>query len=116
MRASYLGCWVIVMVAVNGHAQSSLHDFSKTRSAHFVDQQSKVQAYSAFRQQPISFVDDKGITIFMMGLSPGGIPIYLTTLNALAAVTTNVVQLRAGGAVGLDLQGKGMLIGVWDGG
>ena len=52
----------------------------------------------------------------MIDVSPSGVPVYLTTLNAGAAITTGAVQFAASGNLGLNLQGEGMLVGVWDGG
>ena len=43
-------------------------------------------------------------------------PIYRTTDNALAAIGTGTNHLQPGGSMGLNLDGTGMLVGVWDGG
>ena len=45
-----------------------------------------------------------------------GKPIYVSTDNADASNATKTNQLQVGGALGLDLDGTGMLVGVWDGG
>jgi len=45
-----------------------------------------------------------------------GKPIYVSTDNADAAIATKTNQLQVGGALGLDLDGTGMLVGLWDGG
>jgi len=43
-------------------------------------------------------------------------PIYYTTDNAGAALTTRANRLNTGGSLGLQLDGQNMTIGVWDGG
>lgn len=43
-------------------------------------------------------------------------PIYKSTENLNAARSTKTVNLWTGGSLGLDLDGDGMTIGVWDGG
>jgi hypothetical protein len=43
-------------------------------------------------------------------------PIYYTTFNAGAAITTRANRLNTGGSLGLQLDGQNMTIGVWDGG
>lgn len=43
-------------------------------------------------------------------------PIYRTTDNNLAALATGTNHLQEGGSMALDLDGTGMLVGVWDGG
>jgi len=43
-------------------------------------------------------------------------PIYFTTDNVGAALTTRANRLNSGGSLGLNLDGQDMIIGVWDGG
>jgi subtilisin family serine protease len=45
-----------------------------------------------------------------------GKPIYKSTDNLNAARATKTTHLQPGGSLGLDLDGSGMTIGVWDGG
>lgn len=45
-----------------------------------------------------------------------GMPIYNTTYNLNAAKTVRADKLYLNGGLGLDLQGQGMFVGVWDGG
>ena len=45
-----------------------------------------------------------------------GKPIYRSTDNLEAARATKTVELWVGGSMGLDLDGTGMTVGVWDGG
>lgn len=44
------------------------------------------------------------------------LPIYKSTFNLNAARATKVTHLQVGGSLGLDLDGTGITIGVWDGG
>ncbi|HEX5171479.1 MAG TPA: S8 family serine peptidase [Cyclobacteriaceae bacterium] len=77
-------------------------------------QKAKAEAYSRAHNVPLSFRDLNGNYIYLIGVDDFGVPIYRTTLNAGAAITTGVNQLRTGGSLGLNLEGEGMLIGVWD--
>jgi hypothetical protein len=45
-----------------------------------------------------------------------GKPVYKTTFNAQSAIVSRTNFVQPGGALGLDLDGDGMYIGVWDGG
>ncbi|WP_299336918.1 S8 family serine peptidase [uncultured Psychroserpens sp.] len=45
-----------------------------------------------------------------------GKPQYTATYNNEAALATRTSDLQVGGALGLDLDGTGMTVGVWDGG
>jgi subtilisin family serine protease len=112
-------CCVAGLLSFNSKAQSdsvTLFTFSKARSAHFAEQQRNVTTYAQSHNQPVFFKDENGNPVYMVGITASGLPIYWTTLNADAAVTTNVVSLRSGGTAGLNLLGEGMRVGVWDGG
>ncbi|MCG8475955.1 MAG: GEVED domain-containing protein [Cytophagales bacterium] len=58
----------------------------------------------------------EGRTLELQGITPDGYPIYYTTFNAGAAVTSRADQLYTGGGLGLSLHGENMTAGVWDGG
>ncbi len=51
-----------------------------------------------------------------MRLSPEGLPIYYSTNNVDAAKSTRTNHLNTGGSLGLNLNGQGMTVRVWDGG
>jgi hypothetical protein len=44
------------------------------------------------------------------------LPVYVSTTNRIAAISTATLGLLPGGATGYDLSGEGMIIGEWDGG
>ncbi len=109
----------IILFSGVGYAQRdtiTLPSLARARSAHFMSQQVKVKAYAEAHHSPLSFKDEKGNSARLIDITPSGLPVYLTTLNAGAAVTTGASQLGNGGALGLNLQGEGMLVGVWDAG
>lgn len=54
--------------------------------------------------QELQYLDEKGL------------PVFYQTLNSGAAITTRTNALYQNGALGLSLSGKGMKVGVWDGG
>lgn len=45
-----------------------------------------------------------------------GVVLYKSTYNLLASRATKTSHLQTGGSLGLDLDGDGMTVGVWDGG
>ena len=66
-----------------------------------------------FLEKPIEVSD--GIW-FLGGKSPDELDLKTTHSNLNAADTTNTDQLWAGGGLGLNLDGSGVKVGVWDGG
>lgn len=49
-------------------------------------------------------------------LSPTGRPVYNKTLNLNSARTISTDKVWEGGGLGLDLDGAGVVVGIWDGG
>lgn len=64
---------------------------------------------------PIRTVDSNRITEIAF-LDDFGTPVYRTTTNTDAAVSTQTDQVHSGGGAGYDLNGENMTIGEWDGG
>lgn len=52
----------------------------------------------------------------LMDLTPAGLPIYYSTTNSNAAISTRANYLNTGGGLGLNLNGLNMVPRVWDGG
>ncbi len=52
----------------------------------------------------------------LVGVFPSGEPIYYATENPQGAITTRTDRVHTGGGAGLDLNGEGMIAGIWDGG
>lgn len=52
----------------------------------------------------------------LMFLLADGTPIYYETTNLGAGITARVDRINSGGSSGLNLDGNGMEVGVWDGG
>ena len=63
---------------------------------------------------PMVFSNSLGNNIYLIGVDKFGLPVYLTTLNAGAALTTSAHELKTGGSLGLNLEGSGMMVGIWD--
>ena len=65
---------------------------------------------------PIRVVYDDGTVWEIRRISKLGQPEYYTTYNLDAAKTTSTDKLWKDGGLGLDLDGTGIVVGVWDGG
>lgn len=64
---------------------------------------------------PLSFKDENGNTNILFSFE-GENPIYKVVDNFGSARTARVNLINSGGSMGLNLNGQGMNIGVWDGG
>src|SRR5690606_18400709 len=53
-------------------------------------------------------------TALFQYMDGAGHPVYYTTFNINAANTTGASSLQSGGELGLDLSGKGMVVGIYD--
>lgn len=65
---------------------------------------------------PVRVVYDDGTILEIRRISKLGQPEYYITHNLNAARTTSTDRLWQGGELGLDLDGDGIVVGVWDGG
>ncbi|UPQ80646.1 S8 family serine peptidase [Flavobacterium azooxidireducens] len=70
----------------------------------------KANQLEVFKKNADGSVDE------LMGLFPDGKPKYFSINNINAAISTRANQLHSGGGLGLNLNGQGMIGGVWDGG
>ncbi len=63
-----------------------------------------------------TIVEEDGKYAELQRLAPDGSPIYYTTFNVDASVSTRTNHLNIGGSLGLSLDGQNMTAHVWDGG
>jgi subtilisin-like proprotein convertase family protein len=80
------------------------------------EQKEKAVAVAKAKNWPIYTVKDDGSVSELMKLTPEGLPIYYTTNNVDAARSTRTNHLNTNGSLGLNLNGQGMTVRVWDGG
>jgi subtilisin-like proprotein convertase family protein len=76
----------------------------------------KAVAAALAKGWPILTVKEDGSISELMKLSPEGLPIYYSTDNVNAAKSTRANHLNTNGSLGLNLNGQGMTVRVWDGG
>lgn len=50
----------------------------------------------------------------LVDVSASGMPIYIQSDNAQVATSLRVDGLRSGGGLGLNLEGSGIEVGIWD--
>lgn len=114
MRSPFLCALCFFIYGALAQAPDSrLIQVKQSANQQFSDRQNKARAFAIARQIPLEFNSAEGRHYLLVDVQ-NGIPVYWSGLNSEAAVTTNVVNVRTGGAVGLNLEGEGMTIGVWD--
>lgn len=115
--------WIVCVFLLAGQA----HAQQQTNKARLMElAQEYTRQYEAARERVAQYAAAKGIStrrelpngkiIEIVDVTPDGQPIYRETKNAGAAATIGTNQLHPGGSLGLSLTGKGMVVGVWDGG
>lgn len=72
--------------------------------------------YTARRTGVAERIETEDGTVYQLMRFINGMPEYYTTLNARAAVSTATNHVQEGGRTGLNLTGKGMIVGEWDAG
>ncbi len=76
----------------------------------------EVKRYALLNNIPIRYEDDFGVLKEIQFISEEGIPIYFTTFNVDAAISTRANYLNSGGGLSLDLNGDDLISHVWDAG
>jgi len=75
---------------------------------------SRARTYAEEKKTPLSYRNTNGNLVLMTGMDDAITPRYVSVYNAGAAITTGAAKLHQGGGLGLDLEGEGMTVGVWD--
>ncbi|MFN8343022.1 MAG: S8 family serine peptidase [Cyclobacteriaceae bacterium] len=105
-----------LLAAMTAAAQRNHGQWAARMTAQYTRQHAAAVEWAARHGKPVRFTDPAGRVFVLDHLDATGHPVYLVTLNQASAVTTNVVQLRPGGSAGINLFGKDMTVGVFDGG
>jgi len=88
-------------------------EFYRKRSQ---EEKRKAVAKALEKNWPLRIEKPDGTVSELVKLSPEGFPIYYRTDNVNAAKSTRTNHLNTGGSLGLNLNGQGMTVRVWDGG
>ena len=63
---------------------------------------------------PLTLLMNHGRTAEFQFIDEAGTPVYYSNFNVNAAVTTGASAMQQGGELGLDLSGRGMVVGIYD--
>lgn len=96
--------------------QKNLERLAQEENQLYIKAFNRAQRYSQNNNVPLISYDDHGNVIHLVDVDEFGAPVYRSTTNAGAAITTGVPKLRQNGGLGLNLEGEGIKIGIWDGG
>jgi len=78
-----------------------------------IQREARINTYVLDNKVKRGYTNNDGVFFYMRDIV-NGYPIYVTTDNANSALATKTNQLQVGGALGLDLDGTGIIVGVWD--
>jgi subtilisin-like proprotein convertase family protein len=91
-----------------------LDNLSKKFANDFENQKNKALLMAAQKGWKLKYIDSKGSQHELVGVTKEGTPLYYKTYNVDAAISTRANFLHNGGGLGLNLEGQGMTIHVWD--
>lgn len=119
MRVLVVFLFLVLALVAQGQNSSKKSDSLAVLKERFQKeydlQTAKARAYAQQKKIPLSYRDANGHLVSLAGIEDDGVtPRYITVDNAGAAATTGVIKLREGGGLGLNLEGNGMIVGVWD--
>lgn len=87
----------------------------KARTEHLTAHQ-RVVEYTSARNTPSFFTTPSGARVLITGVREDGTPEYRITLNAGSALSTGAALLHQPANLGVQLEGEGLTIAIWDAG
>ena len=76
----------------------------------------RVANYLAAHPNQKESFDRNGVAFLLYDVSPNGNPIFINTKDNAQIANAKASSLYAGGSIGVNITGTGMVAGVWDGG
>ena len=96
--------------------RKALQEIAERTKAEDLERQARVKKYSQTMGVPIFQTERGQGTIMINDIGEDGRPIYISTTNRGAALTTGATHLFDPSRSGFGLTGAGVQVGVWDGG
>lgn len=93
-----------------------LKSLSKKYEKQYLQDKQKALAMAQQKGWRVKYTDSNGSLYELMKVTDDGFPLYYKTDNSDAAISTRTDYLHNGGGLGLNLEGQGMTVYVWDGG
>lgn len=81
-----------------------------------LQQQREIDSLAALYNIPLRKVFQDGRIVELQGFNNGIPTYYTTTSNVISAATISSNKVHPGGSAGLNLNGNGVVLGMWDGG
>lgn len=114
---------VLVLIPIMGMSQSEVHRKQIKAATNvtalqkmITDQNTLKNNINANRNRFPQEVEVRGQKAYLATIDENGIPRYVTSDNYDAAVSIKVDELWVGGDSGYDLDGSGVIVGVWEAG
>ncbi len=123
LTLSLLGCFTFVNAQtqserekiIKGTDVEKLNNLKNEFTIQYLDRQSRIENFLKSNPTPKRFTVD-GIEKEIYDVDQFGNISYAETTNLGSSVTIGTNKLYNGGTLGLNLQGQGMTVGVWDSG
>jgi hypothetical protein len=94
--------------------RNDLSNNFKLKYQHLIQSKSEIFFRANQKGIPVFIPLENGVTAELKYFDELGFPIYLTTHNSGAAISTGTAALHPGGALGQSLTGKGFVVGIYD--
>lgn len=101
---------------INSYDQQLIKKQAKELKKQFDENKKRAFRYALDNNIDVVLEDENGVKSYLEGIAEDNTLYYVTTFNAGAATMSRVNQLYQGGSLGLNLDGSGVLAGVWDDG
>lgn len=101
---------------IDSYDQQLIKKQAKEFKKQFEENKKRAFRYALDNNIDVIIEDENGVKSYLEGIEEDNTLYYVTTFNAGAANMSGVDELYNGGSLGLNLNGSGVLAGVWDDG
>jgi hypothetical protein len=101
---------------ITSYDQNKLTSLVSEFSQRQIRLKNEAETYARINNIPMRYEKEDGTLLELQYITEDGIPIYYTTFNVDAAISTRTNFLNSDGGLGLALNGDDLIAHVWDGG
>lgn len=94
--------------------KNNLSEIDSTYKRYRKDADLRISKYLQKKATGRIIYQSDGSIMALVDVSDSGVPIYIQSDNAEVATSIGVDELRNGGSLGLNLEGSGIVVGLWD--
>jgi hypothetical protein len=103
-------------IITSNYDKTKLEELKQQYRSNFQTNYNNALKLAKINNWPLKIIDKDGNLNMLVGVHATGEPIYFSTENSGAGITSRANTMYPGGSLGLNVTGSGMTASIWDGG